>query len=245
MPIKHASKYKYNRMQYKQTRFSVTVKTVTLFLLCGGLLASCLPSSPGRSHGGDRKKMLNLDDATGDWEGYSLTAPEAQHGAIPSPALGAIPGTQQSAATQPGTDQPGAPAFPPLPFALSDTLLQRGAAIQTYMLLRLSSADYDFLLLGAKNYEAWLPVWLKSWPQTGREGLIIDLSAGKATSQIAFQLTAPGVDNPVPLVLLWDAPAEKRAGFYSQLLQGLTTIRCESLSQSQNQSPSQSPETDH
>ena len=151
--------------------------------------------------------MLNPDAGDGSWEGYSLSAPGAKA----------------------GSRQPDGIDIPALPFAVSDTLLLQGAGLHPYVLLRLSSADYDFLLLGAKSYEAWLPGWLKSWSQTGREGLVIDLSAGKATGRSAFQLRAPGLDNPVPLVLLWDDAGEKRAGFYTGLLQSLTSIQCENL----------------
>lgn len=194
-------------MKHKQSIFFSTAKTGLLFLLCGSLLTGCLPSSPAGPSRGDRKKMFTLDGTDGSWEGYSLSASDAKA----------------------GIGQPGAVAVPPLPFALSDTLLQQGSGLHAYVLLHLPSADYDFLLLGARNYEPWFPGWLKSWPQTGREGLMIDLSAGNATGRSVFQLTAPGLDNPIPLVLLWDAAGEKRAGFYTQLLQSLTTIRCENI----------------
>ena len=196
-------------MKHKRSLFFDTAKTVMLFLLCSGLLVSCLPSSPAGQSRGERKKMFTLDGTDGSWEGYSLS---------PSGAKA-------------GTGQPGASvSVPPLPFVLSDTLLKQGAGLHAYVLLRLPSADYDFLLLGAKNYEAWFPGWLKSWSQTGREGLMIDLSAGKATARSIFQLKAPGLDTPLPLVLLWDAAGENRASFYTQLLQGITTIQCENLS---------------
>ena len=190
-------------MKHKPSLFFSTAKTVVFFWLCSGLLTACLPSSP--SSRPERKKMFIPDGTDGLWEGYSLTAPGGKT----------------------GTGQPGSVTVPQLPFAVSDTLLQGSAGLQPYILLRLSSADYDFLLLGAKNYEAWFSGWLKSWPQTGREGLIIDLSAGKATGRSAFRLTAPGLDSPVPLLLLWDDAAEKRAGFYTGLLQSLTAIQCE------------------
>jgi hypothetical protein len=196
-----------HNMKHKQFSFFNTIKTGMLFLLCGGLLTGCLPSSPGGSSRGERKKMFTLDGTDGLWEGYSLSASGAKA----------------------GSGQPGMADVPMLPFTVSDTLLQQSAGLHPYVLLRLSSADYDFLLLGAKNFEAWLPGWLKSWSQTGREGLMIDLSAGKATGRSVFRLTAPGLDNPVPLVLLWDDAAEKRAGFYTGLLQSFTTIQCENL----------------
>jgi hypothetical protein len=194
-------------MKHKQSLFFNTAKTVLFFLLCGGLLTACLPSSPAGPSRGERKKMFTLDGADGGWEGYSLSASDAKA----------------------GFGQPGALAVPQLPFAVSDTLLQSRTGLRPYILLRLPSADYDFLLLGAKSYEAWFPGLLKSWAQSGREGLVIDLSAGKAADQSVLQLTAPGLDNPVPLMLLWDDAAEKRAGFYTQLLQSLTTIQCENL----------------
>lgn len=151
--------------------------------------------------------MFTLDAADGNWEGYSLSTSGAKA----------------------GSGQPGVAGVPTLPFAVSDTLLQQGGSLHPYILLRLSSADYDFLLLGANTYEAWFPGWLKSWSQSGREGLVIDLSTGKATGQSAFRLTAPGLDNPVPLMLLWDDAGEKRAAFYTGLLQSLTAIQCENL----------------
>lgn len=161
--------------------------------------------------------MFTLDGADGNWEGYSLSGSGAKPG----------PGVKDGPGFQAGTGQPAAVGFPSLPFALSDTLLQQGAGMHAYVLLRLPSADYDFLLLGAKSYEAWFPGWLKSWPQTGREGLMIDLSAGKATEHSVFRLTAPGLDNPVPLVLLWDDAGQARAAFYTQLLQSITTINAQ------------------
>ena len=194
-------------MKHKRSLLLDTAKTGILFLLCAALLTSCLPSSPAGSSRGPRKKMFTLDGTDGNWEGYSLSTPGAKA----------------------GMGQPGAVDVPPLPFALSDTLLQQGASLHTYILLRLPSADYDFLLLGARNYEAWLPGWLKSWSQTGREGLMLDLSTGKAAARSVFQLTAPGLDTPIPLVLLWDDAGEKRAGFYTQLLQSLSTIQCKNL----------------
>ena len=188
-------------MKHKQSLFFNTAKNVLFFLLCSSFLIGCLPSSPSGPSRGERKKMFTLDGADVNWEGYSLSTSGAKAG------------------TSVGVPQ--------LPFTVSDTLLQQRTGLQPYILIRLSSADYDFLLLGAKNFEAMLPGWLKNWQQTGREGLVIDLSAGKAAEQSVFQLTAPGLNNPVPLVLLWDAAGEKRAAFYTGLLQSLTAIQCE------------------
>lgn len=153
--------------------------------------------------------MFTFDQADVRWEGNSL---------IGSGSRGF------------GPVGPGEAAVPPLPFALGDTLLQKDGASQLYAALHLPSSDYDLLLMGAKIYEAYLPDWLKAWPQTGREGLVIDLSAGKATARTSFQLSGPGLEKPIPLVLCWDAASEARAGFYTQLLQGLTAIQCSTAS---------------
>ena len=192
-------------MIHKQSFIFSTARTVMLFLLFGGFLTACLPAAP--SSRGGRKKMLTLDGADVNWEGFSLSTSGAKT----------------------GSGKPGVAGFPTLPFAVSDTLLQQGGSLHPYVLLRLPAADYDFLLIGANTYEAWFPGWLKSWSQTGREGLVIDLSAGKATGQGAFRLTAPGLDNPVPLMLLWDDAGEKRAAFYTGVLQSFTAIQCENL----------------
>lgn len=187
-------------MKYKKLASFISV---ALFILGG-----CLPSSPGGGSRGDRKKMLIPDETAGRWEGYNLSA---------------------SGADGRG-GQPVAAGIPSLPFVLSDTLFGGGAEAKPYILLRVPTADYDFLLLGAKTYEAWFPGWIKSWSQTGRAGLAIEMATGKVTGQTAMQLSVPGLDNPVPVVLLWDAASSGRADFYTQLLQGLTTIRCENLS---------------
>ena len=181
---------------------------MTLCLLCNGLLTGCAPTSPGSGRG-ERKKMFTFDQADVRWEGNSL---------IGSGSRGL------------GPAGPGGAAVPPLPFALGDTLLQDHGGSQLYAVLHLPSSDYDLLLLGAKMYEPYLPGWLKAWPQTGREGLMIDLSAGKATARTSFQLSCPGLEKPIPLVLSWDAASEARAGFYTQLLQGLTAIQCSTAS---------------
>ena len=175
---------------------------MSFLLLCNSLLTGCLPASPGSGRP-ERKKMFTLDQADSRWEGNRLSA----------------------SGTRGGSRQSGAVVFPPLPFALSDTLLQVGGGLRPYLLVHLSSGDYDLLLLGAKTYEGYLPGWLKAWPQTGREGIIIDLSAGKPTGRDVFQFSTPDLDNPVPLVLQWDAGSEARAHFYTQLLQNLTTIK--------------------
>ncbi|TDW96268.1 hypothetical protein [Dinghuibacter silviterrae] len=189
-------------MKHIQALSFDTAKFVVLLLVCISLSPGCLPSPAGPSRA-PRKKMFTLDETDGLWEGNSLTSP--------------------------GSRLPNAMVAPSLPFAMSDTLLQGRAGMEPYVLLRMPSADVDFLLLGAKNYEAWFPGWLKSWSQTGRQGLVIDLSSGKATGRTTFQLSAPGLDSPVPLVLLWDDASGQRAGFYTQLLQSLTTIECKNL----------------
>ncbi len=166
-------------MKYKQSASFITVALVIISLLCNGLFTGCLPASPGGGSRGERKKMLIPDETAGRWEGYSLSTSDADgHGG-----------------------QPVAAGIPSLPFVLSDTLFGGGPEAKPYLLLRLPTADYDFLLLGAKGYEAYLPGWLKSWSQTGREGLAIELAAGKVTGQTALQLSATGLDNPVPVVL--------------------------------------------
>lgn len=195
-------------MKYKQFPSFFTVATIAIFIGCSGLLTGCLPAPGSSPTRGERKKMFTLDGADGVWEGYSLTSPSG------SPVH---------------TGDPASVAFPALPFAMSDTLLLLGTEPKPFVLLRLPAADYDFLLLGAKNYEPYFPGWLKNWSQTGREGLVIDLAAGKVSGRSNLQLRVPGLENPVPLVLLWDAGSEARAGFYSQLLESLTSIRCEGL----------------
>jgi len=192
-------------MQNKQPHFLITAKIALLLLLCSGLVTGCMPSSPGGKQRPERKKMFTLDGTDGSWEGYSLSASRGQTGA----------------------GNPGAANVPLLPFSVGDTVM--GAGLRPYMLVRLPSADYDFLLPGAKNYEALFPGWLKNLPQTGRDGLVIDLASGKASNQSVFQLGAPGLSNAVPLILLWDTDGEKRVGFYTQLLQSFTTIRCENI----------------
>jgi hypothetical protein len=201
-------------MKYKQFPSFFTVATIAIFIGCSGVLTGCLPAPGSSPTRGERKKMFTLDEPDGVWEGYSLSSPVASN---------VRPDIYTDLRH---SGEPGAVAFPPLPFALSDTLLSLGAEPKSFVLLRLPAADYDFLLLGAKNYEAYFQAWLKSWSQTGREGLVIDLAAAKVSGRSVFQLTGPGLENPVPLVLLWDAASEARAGFYSQLLQSLTTINC-------------------
>jgi hypothetical protein len=192
-------------MRYKQSRSFSASAALAMILLCSGLLTGCLPSPGGGSERGERKKMFTLDEGDISWEGNGLTGSASRNFSV----------------------QPGTVPFPPLPFVVSDTLFRSAAGQQSYILLRLPTADYDFLLLGAKTYESYFPGWLKAWPQTGREGLMIDLSAGKAAERSVFQLTCPGLERPVPLVLLWDAASEGRAGFYTQLLQSLTAVQCE------------------
>jgi hypothetical protein len=206
-------------MKYKQS--FIVGAMMALCLMGNGLLTGCAPSSPGGPSRGERKKMFTFDQADVRWEGNGLAGSGSRGFGAGGSGGTAVPG---------GAAWPGGAAVPPLPFALGDTLLQKDGGSQLYALLHLPSADYDFLLMGAKIYEPYLPGWLKAWSQTGREGLVIDLSAGKATARTSFQLSGPGLEKPIPLVLCWDAASEVRAGFYTQLLEGLTAIQCSTAS---------------
>lgn len=186
-------------MKYDSTIRCVAAVTIAVFLLGNVLLTGCAPSGGGSGGGrGERKKMFTLTQMDGLWEGNSLS-PSGSHGYSNTTVI------------------------PPLPFALSDTLL----GTHNYALLRLPVADYDLLLPFVKTYEPYFPQWLKMWQQTGREGLAINLAAGEVSGRTMLQLSGAGMEQPVPVVLFWDGLSERRAGFYTQVLQSFSTLKCE------------------
>lgn len=180
------------------------IKALVFCVAFSAALAGCLPSMPGGGRP-ERKKMFTSDALEGEWEGSALTV-AAQTTAPRSVAF-----------------------YSPLPFTLVDTTINLNGEEADYMLLRLPTADYDYLLLAAKNYESWLPTWLAAWPQSGRHGVAIELNGGTATERADFQVTVPGLSEPIPLILFWDAHSADRAAFIAQFLQNLTTIHCEKL----------------
>jgi len=170
------------------------------------MTASCLPSGPAGGRP-ERRKMLTPDALEGSWESSGLTASPRRT------ASGAAAGMTALA----------------LPFTLADTTILQGGEELDYMLLRLPSADYDYLLLAAKNFESWLPSWLAAWPQSGRHGVAIQLTGGTATNRTDFLVTVAGLSDPLPLILFWDANSADRAVFFTQFLQSLTAIHCEKI----------------
>ena len=167
-------------------------------------MTGCLPAGGGGPAGKPaRKKMLTSDLSVGGWEG-----------------IGLAPGS--------GGNQP-APGAPTLPFYFVDTTMRIGGEETNVALLRSPSAAYDYLLLLAKGYEAWLPTWLAAWPQSGRQGFVIDLTAGAASQRVDLQVKCPGVQGAIPLVLMWNPESADRAGVIQQFLLNLTSVHCEQL----------------
>ena len=186
-------------MKYGSNIRFVAAATIAVFLLGNVLLTGCAPSGGGSGGGrGERKKMFTLNQMDGLWEGYSLSS-SGSHG--------------NSTTT----------GIPPLPFALSDTLL----GTHNYALLSLPVADYDLLLPFVKTYEPYFPQWLKMWQQTGKEGLAINLATGKVSGSKVLQLSGAGMEQPVSVVLFFDGLSERRAGFYTQMLQSFSTLKIE------------------
>ena len=165
-------------------------------------MTGCMPGggAPGKPA---RKKMLTSDLSAGGWEGAGLA-----------------PGSDGS---RPALDAPS------LPFYFMDTTMLIGGEETNVALFRSPSAECDYLLLFAKGYEAWLPAWLAAWPQSGRHGFVIDLTAGNASQRLDLQVKCAGIQGAIPLVLMWNPESADRARFIQQFLSGLTSIRCEQL----------------
>lgn len=176
-----------------------------LFLLLAGYLPGCTPGpgSPGSKPA--RKKMLNLDTQSDGWEAYQFASP--------------APGSAASATSQ----------YPPLPFALADTTIMLGGESADFYVLRVPSADFDFLLPMAKTYEPWLTAWLAAWPQMGRRGVAIDLSAGKPTRRASFQVECAAQHVSLPLVVFWDEASANRVSNLTNFMQSLSTVSCKSV----------------
>jgi hypothetical protein len=163
-------------MRYTTRPTRSSLIAIVLFLVLAGGLTGCLPSQGGGGKG-ERKKMLNLDGQDGAWEATSLGS-GANFGAASFASAESYPNKM-------------AAAYPRLPFTLLDTTIRVGGEMADFMLLRLPTADYDYLLLAAKGFESWLPSWLNAWPQSGRHGIVIDLSGGTATQRADFQVSCP------------------------------------------------------
>ena len=181
-----------------------TVMAAFLFLLIAGSLPGCMPG-PGSPAGRPaRKKMLNLDARSDGWDAYYFASP--------------APGIAASATNQ----------YPPLPFALADTTIMLGGDNAQFFVLRVPSADLDFLLPMAKTYEPWLSAWLAAWPQMGRRGVAIDLSAGKATKRAGYQVECAAQHVSLSLVVLWDEASANRVTNFTNFMQSLSTVSCKS-----------------
>ena len=189
-------------MQFK--KMTVPVVGLLIFLSLSVFMTGCLPGGGGPGGKPGRKKMLTADLSVGGWEGVGLA-----------------PGLDGS--------RPPAPGAPALPFYFVDTTMHIGGEEMNVALLRSPSADYDYLLLLAKGYEAWLPTWLAAWPQSGRQGFVIDLTAGAASQRVDLQVKCPGVQGAIPLVLMWNPASADRARVIQQFLSGLTSVHCEQL----------------
>jgi len=188
-------------MQFK--KMTVPAAGLLIFLWLSFFMTGCLPGGGGPGGKPARKKMLTSDPSPGGWEGVSL-AP-------------------QSGGNQPALDAPS------LPFYLMDTTMRIGGEEMNVALLRSPSADYDYLLLAAKGYEAWLPAWLAAWPQSGRQGFVIDLTVGTASQRVDLQVQCPGIQQAIPLVLMWNSGSADRARVIQQFLSGLTSVHCSQL----------------
>ena len=187
-------------MQFKKMTGPVLGLMIILWLSAS--MTGCMPGGGGPGKPA-RKKMLTADLSVGGWEGVNLA-----------------PGSGGSRRV---LDAPS------LPFYLMDTTMRIGGEETNVALLRSPSADYDYLLLFAKGYEAWLPTWLAAWPQSGRHGFVIDLTAGAASQRVDMQLQCPGLQEAIPLVLMWNPESADRARVIQQFLSGLTSVRCEQL----------------
>jgi hypothetical protein len=193
-------------MQFKKKTVPVVGLLIVLSLILMALsffMTGCMPGGGGPGGKPARKKMLTADLSVGGWEG-----------------LGLAPGSGESRQAL------NAPA---LPFYLMDTTMLIGGEETNVALLRSPSADYDYLLLFAKGYEAWLPAWLAAWPQSGRQGFVIDLTTGDASQRADLQVKCPGLQEAIPLVLMWNPESADRARVIQQFLSGLTAVHCEQL----------------
>jgi hypothetical protein len=196
-------------MKYITTRAAAPMIVVICSLLLSGLLPGCLPTGPGKTPP-TRKKMPAPRLSDGSWEGGgSISLDPATPSSAGMPVLSA-----------------------PWPFAMADTTIGLGNRSDDFVVLRLPSTDYDYLLLSAKNFEPLLPMWLNSWPQSGRRGIAIDLSTGGSGLTVLradYRLDCPAQHVSLPVVLLWDAPSAPRASLLTQFIQSLSTVRCERL----------------
>lgn len=182
------------------------LKTAFLFLLVAGAVSSCAPGGGGSPASKPaRKKMLNLNASDNGWD-----------------AFGMVPNGLQSVTT-------ASNAYPQLPFALADTVISMGGDNADFYILRIPSSNMDFLLPMAMSYEPWLAGWINAWPQLGRRGVAIDLSAGKATQCATLQVEAVAQHITIPLILLWDKDSESRATYLTKSIQSLKTLRCENV----------------
>ncbi len=114
-------------------------------------------------------------------------------------------------------------------FVYADTLITLSGKTADFLLLRLPSRDYDFLLPAIKSKESLLTNWLNYWPKLDRHGVVIDLSDDRGTQRADFQLTCPDADVSIPLILLWDETSADRSGDLIQLMQSLKTIQSRRL----------------
>ena len=187
------------------TKTPRTIVSAFLFLLFAGSLTGCMPGPGSPTSKSPRKKMLNLAAQGDGWEAYRFASPG--------------PGSSASAVGQ----------YPQLPFALADTTIALGGDNANFYVLRAPSAEFDFLLPMVKTYEPLLSGWLSAWPQMGRRGMAIDLSAGKATKRAAYQVEYAAQHVSIPLVLLWDEASAGRVTNLTQFIQSLTTVRCEKM----------------
>lgn len=182
------------------------LKTAFLFLLVACAMSSCAPGGGGSPTSKPaRKKMLNMSSGDNGWDAFSM-APNGAQGATA-----------------------GSISYPPLPFALADTVISMGGDNADFYILRIPSSNMDFLLPMVMSYEPWLAGWINAWPQLGRQGIVIDLSAGKVTHRTTLKVEAVAQQINIPLVLLWDKDSESRAAYLTKSIQSLKTLRCENL----------------
>jgi hypothetical protein len=186
-------------------KISRAVMAAILFLLFAGSLPGCMPGPGSPAGKPPRKKMLSLDAQGDGMEAYQLTSPAPGEGVL---------------ATK---------LYPPLPFALADTTIAFGGDNADFYVLRIPSAQFDFLLPMVKTYEPWLSAWLSAWPQMGRRGVAIDLSAGKATRRAIYQVESAAQHVSIPLVVLWDNASADRVTYLTNFMQSLSTVHCESV----------------
>ena len=182
------------------------LKTVLCYLFLSGCLAGCLPGPGSPTQRPQRKKMLNEALTGGNFEGISLTSPTM------------------------GGSQNGMPAMPPLPFVLTDSIIGLGGQNADFLVLRVPSTQFDFLLPMAQMYEPYLTSWLNAWPRLGRKGVAIDLTVGGQPTQRAnFELSYASQQLSFPLVILSDAGSATRVELLTKFMSSLNSVRCEKL----------------